>query len=103
MRPAQLLSLKSLSLMLLLCFALTAEETIHLVRSHPNEIDWSRTISHHPGCTPLDATGRIVRCPVRGYGNMNFLCSEERCVAKQPYSGLSVTAAENQLLDRQRF
>jgi hypothetical protein len=98
MRAAQLLSLKSLAFLLLLCFALTAEETIHLLRSHPNEIDWSRTISHHPGCTPLEATGRIVRCPVHGYGDMNFLCSADGCVGKQPYTGLSITPAEKQLL-----
>ena len=103
MRFQWFFSLKTLFIMLLLCFILTAEETIHFLRSRPNEIDWSRTISHHPGCTPLDAAGRIVRCPVRGYGDMNFLCSEEGCVAKQPYTGLSITAAENQLLERQRF
>ena len=98
MRLQWLFSLKTLSIMLLLCFVLTAEETIHFLRSRPNEIDSSRTISHHPGCKPLDAAGRIVRCPVRGYGDMNFLCSEQGCTGKQP--GLYITPAESKLLER---
>jgi hypothetical protein len=103
MQAGQLFTLKSLSIMLLLCFILTAEETIHLLRSRPNEIDWSRTIAHHPGCTPLDRSGRILRCPVRGYGNMNFLCSDKGCIAKDTSTGLFITPAENKLLEQQQF
>ena len=103
MDAGPLLSLRTLSIMLLLCFVLTAEETIHLLRSRPNDIDWSRTIHHHPRCTPLDPTGRILRCPVRGYGNMNFLCSEKGCVPKEPSTGLFITSEESKFLERQSF
>ena len=96
-------TLKALSVMLLLCFVLTAEEAIHLFKSHPNEIDWSRTSAHHPGCIPLEATGRILRCAVRGYGSMNFLCSDKGCVAKEPTNGLFITAAETKFLDLQPY
>jgi hypothetical protein len=100
MRPGQLFTLRSLSIMLLLCFMLTAEETIHLIRSHPNQVVDSRTITFHPGCESLEATGRILRCPVRGYGNMTFLCSESGCWAKEPSNGLFITPSEAKLLDQ---
>jgi hypothetical protein len=103
MRLQWLFSLKTLSIMLLLCFLLTTEETIHLLRSRPNEIDWSRTINHHPGCTVLDTAGRVLRCPVRGYGEMNLLCSAKGCVSKEPSTGLYISAAENKLLERHTF
>lgn len=90
---------KTLSLMLLICFILTVEEAVHLVRSHPNETVDSRTVAFHPGCTPLDSTGRILRCPVRGYGGMNFLCSQAGCWVKEPSNGLFITASESKLLD----
>lgn len=99
MDTGQLFTLKSLSIMLLLCFLLTTEETLHLVRSHPNRVDDARTIAFHPGCIPLEATGRVLRCPVRGYGEMNFLCSTAGCWAKEPSNGLFITPAEQMLLD----
>lgn len=98
MRSGTFLSLKTLSILLAVCCALTAEETIHLVRSHPNEVD-SRNLYYHPGCTPVDVTGRILRCPVRGYGDMNFLCSAEGCWAKEPSNGLFITASEKKMIE----
>ncbi|HEY3990946.1 MAG TPA: hypothetical protein VGM02_16725 [Acidobacteriaceae bacterium] len=99
MHAERLFTLKSLSIMFLLCFLLTAEEAIHLVRSHPNKLEDSRTIAFHPNCLPLEATGRILRCPVPGYGDMNFICSKEGCWAKEPSNGLFITASEAKLLD----
>jgi hypothetical protein len=99
MDTGQLFTLKSLSIMLLLCFLLTTEEALHLVQSHPNQMDDARTITFHPGCKPLEATGRIQRCPVRGYGEMNFLCSTAGCWAKEPSNGLFITRSEQELLD----
>ena len=99
MRSGQLFTLRSLSIMLLLCFVLTAEEAVHLVRSRPNQVVESLTITFHPGCASLEATGRILQCPVRGYGNMNFLCSESGCWAKEPSNGLFITPSEVKLLD----
>lgn len=99
LRPEELLSLRFLSILLLLCCALTAEEAIHLIRSHPNHVDTSRNLAHHPGCTPVDSTGRVLRCPVRGYGNMNFLCVEDGCFAKEPSNGLFITASEEKLIE----
>ena len=99
MREAHLPGIKTLFLMLLICIILTGEEAVHLARSHPNETTDSRTVAFHPGCTPLDPTGRILRCPVRGYGGMNFLCSQAGCLAKELSNGLFITAAESKLLD----
>src|SRR5579875_4087914 len=101
MHLRQFFTLKSLSIMLLLCFLLTGEEAIHLVRSQPNHVDPSRTSEYHPGCTPLTAGGRILRCPVRGYGDMNFLCSQKGCWAKEPSNGLYITGLEAKLLEDQ--
>lgn len=99
MRAEQLFSLKSLSIMLLLCSLLTLEEAVHLARSRPNETDPSRTTAFHPGCKPLESTGRILRCPVRGYGEMNFLCMQAGCFAKEPSNGLFITPSEAKLFD----
>lgn len=97
MRAGSLLSLKCLTILLVVCFALTAEEAIHLVRSHPNNVE-ARTLNYHPGCTPMDTTGRVLRCPVRGYGTMNFLCSAEGCWAKEPSNGLYITTSEEKMI-----
>ena len=102
-RAGTLLSLRTLTILLLLCCVLTAEEAIHLLRSRPNEIDSSRTLNHHPGCIVLDASAGVLRCPVRGYGGMNFLCSEKGCIAKNEGTGLFVSPAESQLLRRYSF
>jgi hypothetical protein len=99
MDTRRLFTLKSLSIMLLLCFLLTAEEILHLVRSRPDHVDDTRTIAFHPGCTPLEVTGRVLRCPVHGYGEMNFLCSEAGCWAKEPSNGLFITPTEQTLFD----
>ena len=99
MGTGQLFTLKSLSIMLLLCILLTTEETLHLVHSHPNQMDDARTIAFHPGCIPLEATGHVLRCTVRGYGEMNFLCSKAGCWAKEPSNGLFITPSEQKLLD----
>jgi hypothetical protein len=102
-RAASLLSLKFLTILLVICFALTTEEDIHLIRSHPNWTDFHRNLYHHPGCTPLDPTGRIFRCPVPGYNNMVFLCASTGCAAKEPTSGYFITPLEKALLDQRAF
>lgn len=99
MCAGSLLSVKPLSILLLLCCALTAEEALHLILSHPNEIDVTRTMNHHPGCTLLEPSGRVLRCPVRGYGEANFLCSAQGCWVKEPSNGLVITPSETKLMD----
>jgi hypothetical protein len=100
MRGGQLLTLRFLSILLLLCFALTAEEAIHLLRSHPNKFSYGQAAEHHTGCVPRDATGHLLLCQVPGYGSMLFLCTQKHCLPKEPATGLTITPAEEKLLEQ---
>jgi hypothetical protein len=92
------LAQKTLAAMLAVCLALIVEEALHLQRSHANAaILLSST--HHPGCQPLDASGRLFRCDIKGYGGMVFLCSKKGCRIKEPATGRVLTPAEKRLFD----
>jgi hypothetical protein len=98
MRRDFFLSGKFLSILLLLCCLLTAEEAIHFLRSHPNRLNYDQAATKNFGCVPRDAGRRLFLCPIPGYGTMVFLCSDKHCFPKEPTTGLTITPAEEKLL-----
>jgi hypothetical protein len=92
----RLLSLPSLFILFAFSFLLTAEEAFHLIRSHPNSIEFysKYTVDHHAACTPLSADGIVVQCPTLGYGSMIFICNHFGCGVKEPSTGLVVDPME---------
>ena len=95
----RLLSLPALLILFACSFLLTAEEAFHLIRSHPNSVEYYGKYSgdHHPACIPLRADNAditVLQCPVQGYGSMIFICSHLGCGVKEQSTGLVVDPME---------
>ena len=81
--------------MLALCFALTAEEFMHLGMTQSHR--WSTPITLKDQC--VQKSGRIYQCRVPGYGKALFLCSMKGCMPKELSTGMTITPNEEQLCD----
>ena len=97
----RLLSLPSLLILFAFSFLLTAEEALHLIRSHPNSIEYygKYSVDHHAGCIPRGADSAVLECPTQGYGSMIFICNHFGCGVKEPSTGLVVDPMEAKRID----
>jgi hypothetical protein len=94
----RLLSLPSLIILFVFSFLLSAEEAFHLIRSHPNSIEYygKYSVDHHSACIPRSADNVVLQCPTQGYGSMIFICNHFGCGVKEPSTGLVVDPMEAQ-------
>ena len=92
----RLLSLPVLVILFACSFLLTAEEAFHLVRSHPNSIEFysKYSVDHHPACIPRNADKTVLECPTEGYGSIILICNHFGCGVKEPSTGLVVDPME---------
>ena len=92
----RLLSLPSLFVLFALSLLLTGEEAFHLLRSHPNSMEYYGRYSHgdHSACTPLNPEDTVLQCPTQGYNSIIFVCTPLACGPKEPSTGLVVDPME---------
>lgn len=92
----RLLSLPSLFILFVLSFLLTAEEAIHLVRSHPNLMSYYGMYSRgdRSACTPLNPAKDVLECPTLGYNSIILVCTPLACGPKEPSTGLTIDPTE---------
>ena len=83
--------------LLLACAAFTAEEGLHLMRSHPWR-DRIPGVTSLQSCTKVDTSGLLRRCVDAGYGSILMVCGNSFCSSKEPTTGIHFSPSEMRMI-----